>query len=71
MIVGEKVILTKPNKEDMATLHKWRNNPVFRQYYREFRETNLDDQLDWYENVLLKDPTWHHFTVSQKITLKL
>lgn len=66
MIIGEKVILTKPNKEDMSTLHEWRNNPIFRQYYREFRETNLDDQMDWYENVLLKDTTWHHFTVSPK-----
>ena len=66
MIIGEKVILTKPNRENMITLLKWRNNPLFRQYYREFRETNIDDQMSWYENILLKDPTWHHFVVSPK-----
>lgn len=66
MITGDKIILTKPSKDDMPVLLKWRNNPIFRQYYREYREINLDDQINWYENIMLKDPTWHHFVASPK-----
>lgn len=63
MIQGKKIILTKPLKEDMPLLLKWRNNPDNRKYYREYRESNLEDQMGWYENIIMKDPTWHHFVV--------
>lgn len=61
MIKGELVILTKPLREDMPTLLEWRNNPDHRKYYREYRESSLEDQLKWYENIMMKDPTWYHF----------
>lgn len=63
MIIGDKVILSKPTKEDMPQLLEWRNNPNHRKYYREYRDTNLEDQTEWYKNVLMHDPTWHHFIV--------
>lgn len=63
MIRGKSITLHKPTLEDMPLLHKWRNNPDHRKYYREYRESTLDDQISWYNNILLKDPTWHHFVV--------
>ena len=63
MITGNLVTLSKPQKEDMTLLLEWRNDPNNRKYFRDYRETNLEDQLNWYENVMMKDPTWHHFIV--------
>ena len=63
MILGKLTTLSKPQKEDMPLLLGWRNNPNHRKYYREYRESNLEDQLNWYENIMMKDPTWHHFIV--------
>ena len=63
MITGNLVTLSKPQKEDMPLLLEWRNDPNNRKYFREYRETNLEDQLNWYENIIMKDPTWHHFIV--------
>jgi len=63
MIKGELISLTKPSREDMPLLLKWRNNPDHRKYYREYRESNLEDQIKWYEDVMMKDSTWHHFVV--------
>lgn len=61
MILGKLIALEKPRKEDMPKLLEWRNNPDHRKYYREYRESNLEDQLNWYENIMMKDSTWHHF----------
>lgn len=63
MIKGNRVYLVKPQKEDMPLLLEWRNNPDNRKYFREYKETNLEDQINWYENVMMKDSTWHHFIV--------
>jgi UDP-4-amino-4,6-dideoxy-N-acetyl-beta-L-altrosamine N-acetyltransferase len=63
MIIGNLVVLEKPNKESMSLLLEWRNNPKHRKYYREYKETSIEDQLNWYENILLKDDSWHHFIV--------
>ena len=63
MIIGNKIILSKPVREDMPKLLEWRNNPNHRKYYREYRESNIEDQITWYENIMMKDPSWHHFVV--------
>jgi RimJ/RimL family protein N-acetyltransferase len=63
MISGRLITLSKPTIEDMPTLLEWRNNPDHRKYYREYRETNLEDQLSWYENIMMKDMTWIHFVI--------
>ena len=64
MIKGKKIILQQPTREDMPQLLEWRNRPEHRLYYREYRESNLEEQISWYENIMLKDPTWHHFIAS-------
>jgi UDP-4-amino-4,6-dideoxy-N-acetyl-beta-L-altrosamine N-acetyltransferase len=61
MIKGKKIELHKPERDDMILLLEWRNNPDHRKYYREYRESTLEDQLNWYDNVMTKDDTWHHF----------
>jgi RimJ/RimL family protein N-acetyltransferase len=61
MINGNLVTLSKPNREHMPLLSSWRNTPEFRKYYREYRDGNLEDQFHWFDHVLMKDPTWHHF----------
>jgi UDP-4-amino-4,6-dideoxy-N-acetyl-beta-L-altrosamine N-acetyltransferase len=63
MIKGNFVYLVKPQREDMPKLLEWRNDPNSRKYFREYRETNLEDQINWYDNVMMKDNTWHHFIV--------
>lgn len=63
MLKGEKVILVKPNRDDMPLLLEWRNNPDYRKYYREYRESNLEDQIKWYEETMMKDNSWLHFAV--------
>lgn len=63
MITGNLVTLSKPKKEDMPILLEWRNNPDNRKYYREYKESNIEDQILWYENIMMKDPSWHHFVV--------
>jgi len=64
MIKGKLVYLSKPSHEDIPLLLDWRNNPDNRKYYREYKELNLCDQIKWYENIILKDPSWQHFIVS-------
>jgi UDP-4-amino-4,6-dideoxy-N-acetyl-beta-L-altrosamine N-acetyltransferase len=66
MIKGNLVTLSKPNREHMPLLSSWRNTPEFRKYYREYRDGNLEDQFHWFDNVLMKDPTWHHFIARPK-----
>ena len=63
MIKGDLVELHKPKISDMNLLLEWRNDPKHRKYYREYREYNLDDQINWFNNILSKDDTWHHFVV--------
>ena len=65
MIAGNKIELVKPVESDMNLLLEWRNNPSHRKYYREHRETNIDDQLSWFRNVS-NDDSWHHFVVRKK-----
>jgi UDP-4-amino-4,6-dideoxy-N-acetyl-beta-L-altrosamine N-acetyltransferase len=60
MIIGNLVKLEKPNKDDMQQLLIWRNMPNHRKYYREYKESNIDDQMNWYENIKY-DQSWHHF----------
>jgi len=70
MIVGNKIELVKPVESDMNLLLEWRNDPSHRKYYREYRETNIDDQLNWFRNVL-NDDSWHHFVIRKKGEKKL
>lgn len=66
MIKGKKIDLVKPSLEDMPLLSEWRNNPDNRKFYREFEEKNLEDQIEWFHQVMNKDKTWFHFCVRPK-----
>ena len=70
MIVGNKIELVKPVESDMNLLLEWRNDPSHRKYYREYRETNIDDQLSWFRNVS-NDDSWHHSVIRKKGEKKL
>ncbi len=53
MIVGEKISLRALEKEDLPFLQAWRNREEFRQYFREYRELNLEDQMSWFQKVVV------------------
>lgn len=52
MISGKLVGLDPLDSEDLEILRHWRNNPNFRQYFREYREISKDMQTEWYKRTL-------------------
>jgi len=64
MIRGKKVILQVPDKKHLELMLQWRNNPDFRQYYREYRVLNKNQQLKWWKRRVIKDDSWQYFVVS-------
>lgn len=56
MLTGKKVGLRKIERGDLEHLKNWRNHQNYRQFFREYRELNIDDQLKWYERLVLNDP---------------
>lgn len=63
MLSGSIVGLRAIEKNDLAQLLGWRNRPDFRRYFREYRELSWEDQLSWFENVVLKDNRTRMFSV--------
>lgn len=63
MIKGEKVYLSGIEKDDLPLLMKWRNNPEYRKFFREYREINADMQLNWYENKVMQDSSTVMFSI--------
>lgn len=55
MLTGKKIGLRKIDKSDLEFLKDWRNMSSYRKYFREYRELNLDDQLNWYEKFVMND----------------
>lgn len=53
MIEGAHVGLRAIAREDLAQLLIWRNRPQLRRYFREARELNMTQQLQWFECVVL------------------
>jgi RimJ/RimL family protein N-acetyltransferase len=51
MISGpkNKVVLTGLQLQNLDQFRRWRNDPLLRRYFREFRELTDDMQHDWYE----------------------
>ena len=52
MIKGNLIGLCPLEKGDLETLRKWRNNPEFRQYFREYREISGEMQEEWFRRTL-------------------
>lgn len=63
MIKGNLVSLRAVAKEDLPLLMEWRNKPHFRQYFREYKELNLQNQEAWFNNIVLGDKNTIMFTV--------
>ena len=55
MLCGKNVGLRAVEKGDLSQLLEWRNQPEFRQYFREFRELNQSNQEEWFQTRVLQD----------------
>ena len=63
MIIGKKVILDITDESNLEKMRSWRNNPEFRQYYREYRVLSRKDQIRWWKEKVLEDDSWQYFVV--------
>lgn len=53
MIKGKTVGLRAVERDDLNLLKEWRNMPQFRKNFREFRELNYDNQVKWFEEIVV------------------
>ena len=51
MLSGQHVGLRAIEREDLAQLRDWRNDPAFRRHFREHRELSALDQEAWFERM--------------------
>lgn len=63
MYQGSKVRLTAIEREDLKQFKEWRNDLFFRKHFREYRELNMDMQMQWYDNKVLSDPNTMMFAI--------
>jgi len=63
MLKGEYVGLRAVEKKDLLLLLNWRNNPEFRRFFREYRELNEDNQMQWYDKFVLNDMNTRMFAI--------
>ena len=71
MIISKKIKLVKVERENIEQLRKWRNDPELRKYFREYRLINKENQIKWFEKVVLNDSTSYNFEIRDKISNKL
>lgn len=71
MIIGKEIKLVKVERENIEQLREWRNNPELRKYFREYRLINKENQIKWFEKVVLNDPTSYNFEIRYKVNNKL
>lgn len=71
MIKGESVGLRAIERTDLNQLLEWRNKPEFRLFFREYRELNMDNQIQWYEKFILNDPNTRMFAIIELATGEL
>ncbi len=71
MIKGDLISLYAVEKEDLVQLRDWRNNSEFRKHFREYREINMQQQQDWFENKVVKDNTTLMFSIKRNKDNKL
>jgi len=62
MITGQFVGLRAVEIYDLETLLHWRNNPGFRENYREYRELSYTQQEEWFQQ-MLKDRSTLMFAI--------
>ena len=55
MINGKIVGLRAIEQSDLPQLLVWRNQPGYRKFFREYRELNSTNQIEWFKNKVLND----------------
>lgn len=63
MIKGEHTALRAIEREDLPDLLSWRNDPDLRKYFREYRELNFQQQMNWFENKVNNDICTRMFAI--------
>lgn len=71
MIKGQVTGLRAIEKSDLPQLLEWRNQPEYRQFFREYRELNSDNQMFWYEKYVMNDPSTRMFAIVELSTNEL
>lgn len=71
MLKGKIVGLRAVECDDLKTLLKWRNQPEYRKYFREYRELNMENQKRWFESKVLNDEHTRMFSIVELRTGEL
>ncbi|MFZ5571679.1 MAG: GNAT family N-acetyltransferase [Thermodesulfobacteriota bacterium] len=71
MLKGACTGLRAVEKSDLEQLLRWRNQPEFRKFFREYRELNMTQQHIWYETSCLKDDHTIMFSIVELPTMRL
>ena len=49
---------------DLELVQKWRNDPYFRQFFREYRELSIEHKNSWFSKIVLDD-RFHMFIIEE------
>ena len=71
MLKGKAVGLRAIEKEDLPILLQWRNNPEFRLFFREYRELNFENQIQWFDKYVMRDMSTRMFAIIEIETLSV
>ena len=63
MLKGRFVGLRAIEKSDLFILLKWRNQPEYRRFFREYRELSSINQEKWFESRVLQDKNTEMFSI--------
>ncbi len=63
MIKGSCVGLRAIEENDLRQLLKWRNEPKLRRFFREYRELNYTQQLEWFNKTVNNDISTKMFSI--------
>ena len=55
MITSGPVSIRAMEKRDLVTVQEWRNNPYFRQFFREHKELAQEHKTSWFDKMILDD----------------
>lgn len=64
MITGKKVGLRAIERSDLSLLMRWRNKESFRQYFREYRELGSENQIAWFEKLVVNGKNTIMFAIT-------
>jgi RimJ/RimL family protein N-acetyltransferase len=63
MITGKCTALRAIEKDDLEQLLTWRNDPELRRYFREYRELNYQQQMNWFDKKVNNDASTSMFAI--------